>query len=174
MRALLLEALALTGPVADGTKRPRRRSTRTPLPIPGGVYGNSEAAGEHLFKVPGIVVLVDGYNVAKLGWPDLSLERQRDRCIDAAETLAKRWGTDVHVVFDGASVAGAHTRTRRVVRVVYSPEGVLADDVLRAEVAALDAARPVVVVTNDQAVLADVKAAGANTVSSDTFLAIAR
>jgi hypothetical protein len=174
MRALLLEALALTGPVVDGAKRPRKRTVRTPLPIPGGVYGNSEAAAEHLVRVPGVVVLVDGYNVAKLGWPDLSLERQRDRCIEAAETLAKRWGTDVHVVFDGASVTGAHTRTRRVVRVAYSPDGVLADDVLRAEVAALDPARPVVVVTNDQAVLADVKAAGANTVSSGTFLAIAR
>ncbi len=174
MRELLLEALALTGPMADGTKRTRKRAARTPMPIPGGVYGNSEAAAEHLLRSPGVVVLVDGYNVAKLGWPDLSLERQRERCIDAAETLARRWGTDLHVVFDGADVVGGHTRARRLVRVVYSPEGVLADDVLRAEVAALDPARAVVVVTNDQAVLHDVKAAGANTVSSDTFLAVAR
>ena len=54
------------------------------------------------------------------------------------------------------------------------PVADIADDVLRAEVAALDPARPVVVVTNDQAVLHDVKAAGANTVSSDAFLAVAR
>jgi hypothetical protein len=58
--------------------------------------------------------------------------------------------------------------------VSYSPDGVIADDVLRAEVAATDPARPVVAVTNDQAVLTDVKAAGANTLSSDTFLALAR
>ncbi len=174
MRTLLLEALALTGTAADAPKRPRKRAARTPVPIPGGVYGNSDAAAEHLFRVPGVVVLVDGYNVAKLGWPDLSLERQRDRCIAAAETLAKRWGTELHVVFDGADVPGAHTRARRLVRVVYSPEGVTADDVLRAEVAALDPARPVVVVTNDQAVLTDVKAVGANTVSSDTLLSVAR
>jgi hypothetical protein len=175
MRTLLLEAVALTGPVAEGAaKRPRKRAARTPVPIPGGVYGNSEAAAEHLFRAPGMIVLVDGYNVAKLGWPDLSLERQRDRCIEAAETLARRWGTDLHVVFDGADVVGGHTRARRLVRVVYSPEGVLADDVLRAEVAALDSSRSVVVVTNDQAVLHDVKASGANTVSSDVFLAVAR
>ncbi len=174
MRSLLLEALTLTGPAVDTAKRPRKRAVRTPLPIPGGIYGNSQAAAEHLLRSPGVVVLVDGYNVAKLGWPDLSLERQRDRCIDAAEALARRWGTDLHVVFDGAAVVGAHTRSRRVVRVVYSPEGVLADDVLRAEVAALDPARPVVVVTNDQAVLHDVKVAGANTISSGTFLAVAR
>jgi ABC-type branched-subunit amino acid transport system ATPase component len=43
-----------------------------------------------------------------------------------------------------------------------------------AQVAALDPARAVVVVTNDQAVLHDVKAAGANTISSDIFLAVAR
>lgn len=174
LRELLLEALALTGTVTESTRRPRKRVARAPLPIPGGLYGNSEAAAEHLLRAPGVVVLVDGYNVAKLGWPELSLERQRDRCIDAAETIARRWGTDVHVVFDGADVVGSHTRARRLVRVVYSPEGVLADDVLRAEVMALDPSRPVVVVTNDQAVLADVKANGANTVSSDTFLAVAR
>lgn len=172
LRALLLEALAIAGPV---TPAPRtRRRQRTPLPVPGGLYGNSEAAAEHWLRAPGAVVLVDGYNVAKLGWPDLSLERQRDRCVDAAETLARRWGTDLHVVFDGADVVGAHARDRRLVRVVYSPAGVLADDVLRAEVAALDPARPVVVVTNDQAVVHDVKAAGANVVSSDVFLAVAR
>jgi hypothetical protein len=51
---------------------------------------------------------------------------------------------------------------------------VLADDVLRAEVEAIDTHRPVVVVTNDQAVLHDVRAHGANTVPSDTFLALAR
>jgi hypothetical protein len=175
MRALLLEALSLTGGEVSAAKSTRRRPhARTPLAIPGGVYGNSGAAAEHLLRVPGVLVLVDGYNVAKLGWPALTLEHQRQRCIDVAESLARRWGTDLHVVFDGASVVGAHSSARRVVRVSYSPEGVLADDVLRAEVAALDAARPVVVVTNDQAVIVDVRAMGANVVASDIFLALAR
>jgi len=80
----------------------------------------------------------------------------------------------VHIVFDGSSVVGAHTRSRLLVRVSFSPEGVTADDVLRAEVASVDPTRPVVVVTNDQAVVIDVKAAGANVVSSDAFLAVAR
>ena len=34
--------------------------------------------------------------------------------------------------------------------------------------------RPVVVVTNDQAIVTDVRAAGANVVASDTFLTLAR
>jgi predicted RNA-binding protein with PIN domain len=51
---------------------------------------------------------------------------------------------------------------------------VSADDVLRAEVAAADVAKPVVVVTNDRAIITDVVAAGANTISSNDFLHLLR
>ena len=170
IRLLLTEALVLS---KGGTPKARRRQRR-PLAVPGGLYGDSQAAAAHLVRTPDAVVLVDGYNVAKLGWPTLTLEQQRNSCIDAAENLARRWGTLLHVVFDGASIVGATAERRRLVRVSFSPEGVTADDVLRGEVAAIDPDRPVVVVTNDQAVVADVRAAGANTVSSDVFLAIAR
>jgi len=50
---------------------------------------------------------------------------------------------------------------------------VSADDVIRDEVAALPARTPVVVVTNDQAIVVDVRSAGANVVSSDMMLAVA-
>ena len=70
------------------------------------VDGDSAAAGEHLLRTQGVLVLVDGYNVAMLGWPRLHLHQQRDQCVQAAETIARRWGTDVHVVFDGAEVVG--------------------------------------------------------------------
>jgi predicted RNA-binding protein with PIN domain len=78
------------------------------------------------------------------------------------------------IVFDGATIEGAHTSTRRRVRIVYSPAGVSADDVLRAEVAAVEVNKPVVLVTNDRAIVTDVAAAGANTVSSDDFLVLLR
>ncbi|MFT3854918.1 MAG: NYN domain-containing protein [Ilumatobacteraceae bacterium] len=119
-------------------------------------------------------MLVDGYNVAKLGWPALTLAEQRERTIATAEDVARRWGTDLTIVFDGADVPGASAPARRLVRVVYSPAGVLADDVLRAEVDQLDHRRAVVVVTSDQAVVNDVRTAGANTIASDQFLAVAR
>ncbi len=77
-------------------------------------------------------------------------------------------------MFDGASVIGAPAGHRLLVKVSFSPDGVSADDVLRAEVGALDVSRPVVVITDDQAILTDVRAAGANTVSSATFLAVGR
>jgi predicted RNA-binding protein with PIN domain len=60
------------------------------------------------------------------------------------------------------------------VRVVFSPEGVIADDVIRSEVARLPVTRHVVVVTNDKEVVTDVRAMGANTVSSNRFLALAK
>ena len=147
---------------------------RTPLKVPGGLLADSDAVAEHFLKATGVRVLLDGYNVAKLGWPALDLAHQRHECIAAAERIARRWGTDVTVVFDGADVVGASTAARRLVRVVFSPAGVLADDVLRAEVEHTVHTTPVLVVTNDQEVLADVRACGANTISSERFLAIAR
>jgi predicted RNA-binding protein with PIN domain len=119
-------------------------------------------------------VLIDGYNVAKLGWPALALDMQRQVLLDAVENVARRYGSDLTVVFDGAEVIGASSDQRRLVRVVYSPEGVIADDVIRSEVARLPASRHVIVVTNDKAIVTDVRAMGANTVSSDRFVALAR
>ncbi|MFZ9481734.1 MAG: NYN domain-containing protein [Ilumatobacteraceae bacterium] len=152
----------------------RSGARRAPQAIPGSAYGDDVATLQHLLKVPGIHVVIDGYNVAKLGWPSLPLVQQRDRCIDAAEGMASRWGTRIHVVFDGTTMPGASTTARRLVRVSFSPEGVLADDVIRQEVGALDASVPVLVVTNDKAILRDVKAMGANTVPSDAAVALAR
>ena len=153
-----------------------RASRRRPIGVPGGLVGSSLAAAEHVVRTPGAVVIVDGYNVAKLRFPLLDLETQRERCIDLCEDVARRWGTDLVVVFDGtnaAGVAGVAGSVRRLVRVTYSPEGVIADDVIRAEVAALPDEVPVVVVTNDRAIVQDVRTMGANPVSSDRFVELA-
>ncbi len=146
---------------------------RRPLSLPGGVVGDSEAAAEHLLR-SGASVLVDGYNVSMLGWPDIDLADQRRALLDAVENLARRVGADLTVVFDGARVVGAAAEGRRVVRVVYSSDGATADDVIRDEVARLPAGRAVVVVTNDAEIVRDVRAAGANTLTSEQFLAVAR
>ena len=136
---------------------------RVALSLPGGVARESRPATEHLLRA-GAVVFVDGYNVAKLGWPERRPGGQRDRVLDVADDVARRSGSELVVVFDGADITGSHARRRRLVRVAWSPPGVSADDVIRSEVAAVPAARPVVVVTNDQAIRRDVAADGANTV----------
>jgi len=159
---------------APARRPPRAGSGRRPIALPGGLVGSSRAAAEHLVRVPGVVVLVDGYNVAKLGWPGLGLEAQRDRCIAAAEDVVIRFGgVDVRIVFDGADVPGVPAGMRRLVPVRFSPADVSADDVLRAEVARLADSTPVVVVTDDRAVLDDVRTRGANGLPSATWLDLA-
>lgn len=160
-----------SAPTNVGSTMPRL-ARRKPLPLPGGALKGSPETAEAWLRTSGVKVLVDGYNVAKLGWPALDLDNQRQQCIRAAENLAKRWNLSLTIVFDGASIEGAHASTRRRVRIVYSPQGVSADDVLRASVTGTDPEQPVVVVTNDRAIISDVAEAGANTVSSDAFLGL--
>jgi predicted RNA-binding protein with PIN domain len=151
---------------------PNRAELRRPLRLPGGVIASSALAAEFLLRSDA-VILVDGYNVAKLAWPTRSLEAQRTQLLDAMENVARRFQADITVVFDGATVVGAHTARRRLIRTVYSPEGVIADDVIRDEVRRLPATRAVVVVTNDAEIVADVKALGANVLPSNALIAVA-
>ena len=161
---------ALAAPPASGRPQAVKRKA---LPLPGGVMGDSDAAAEYLLRA-GASVLVDGYNVAKLAWPALDLAGQRVVLLDAIENLARRFGSDITVVFDGADVVGAAADRRRVARVVYSPADVIADDVIRDEVRRLPTARQVVVITNDQAIVRDVRSMGANTLTSDQLIALMR
>ena len=119
-------------------------------------------------------VVVDGYNVAKLGWPDAPLTEQRERLLDALDDLAARHSTPVEVVFDGADVGPVRSTRRRRVSVRFSPAAVPADDVIREIVASHPPGEAIVVVTNDRAVAHDVRTAGANVVSSEGLLAVAR
>jgi predicted RNA-binding protein with PIN domain len=144
-----------------------------PLRLPGGVWADSPEAALHLLRAPGVLLVVDGYNVAKLGWPQLPLADQRARLLDALDELAARYGTEVRVVFDGADVAQLPVG-RRYIRVEFSPPDVTADDVIVGLASSLPAERPIVVATNDGEVRSGVKAAGANVIRSEQLLAVAR
>lgn len=167
-----LGTASMSPPRAERSTRSPRAPQRRPIAIPGGVYGDSLAAATHVLRTAQAVVIVDGYNVAKLAWPTFELSDQRQMCIDLLEDVARRYGTEIHVVFDGADVVGGSSG-RRLIRVQFSPAGISADDVIRAAVQALPASTPVVVVTNDQAIVTDVRSDGANVVASDMLLAIA-
>jgi predicted RNA-binding protein with PIN domain len=165
--ALVASASPATTSDVQAERVPERRR---PLRLPGGVIASSRSAAEFLLRTDAAVV-VDGYNVAKLGWPADRLDEQRRRLLDGLENLVRRHGTDVTVIFDGSTVVGAHADRRRMVRVAYSPEGVTADDVIRDEVRRLPAARAIVVVTNDAEIVRDVRALGANVLPSNALLA---
>jgi predicted RNA-binding protein with PIN domain len=161
------------GRVRPPRARARRRARRLPLPIPGGLYGDSVEAAAHLLRAPGVLLVVDGYNVAKLGWPECELADQRRRLLDALDELTLRHGTRVHVVFDGAEVTPLPTG-RRNLRVEFSPAGTTADEVIVELVAALPAEQPVVVATNDGEVRDGARRQGANVIASQQLLAVAK
>ena len=133
----------------------------------GSLAGDDPTLLVQLLELPRVHLVVDGYNVTKSAWPESSLEIQRDRLLAGLAPLAARTRAEVTVVFDAADKAARPLVTRpRGVRVLYSPFGVIADDVIRDLVAAEPQGRPVVVVTSDQAVARDVTRAGARVVAA--------
>ena len=138
--------------------------------VRGGGAVDSVVALDALLSVPSVHLIVDGYNVTKTGYPELPLADQRTRLAGQLAALAARTSVEITVVFDGAGVVAAPTRGSRGVRVLFSDPGVLADDVIRALVAAEPQGRPVVVATSDKAVVSSVCAHGAHSVSSRVLL----
>ncbi|TCO48074.1 NYN domain-containing protein [Actinocrispum wychmicini] len=138
-----------------------------------GTVGRVEdpAALDRLLALPSVHLVVDGYNVTKTGYPDLPLADQRDRLTHQLASLAARTSAEVTLVFDGAGVVAVPAAAPRGVRVLFSDPGVLADDVIRALVAAEPEGRPVVVVTSDRAVADSVRRRGAHPVPSAVLLA---
>lgn len=172
----LIETAEMARRLAErlGAMVPDRESApepRSPVAVPGRLTGDPVATARHLV-MSGATVLIDGYNVAMAWSPGADLESQRHRLVDSCERLAARFGADIAIVFDGARVTGAHSSHRRLVRIAWSEPGVTADDVIRSEVDRLPASRPVVVVTDDNAIRRDVRAAGANLVHSADLIAL--
>lgn len=128
---------------------------------------------EELLRLPRAHLVIDGYNVTKQAWPELPLDRQRERLLTGAASLLARTQAEITVVFDAAE-----TRDRplvappRGVRVRFSRYGVIADDVIRELVAAEPAGRAVVVASSDQEVARDVVAAGFRVVASAALIGL--
>ena len=117
---------------------------------------------EQLLALPHARLIVDGYNVTKAAWPTASLEAQRSRLVAALGPVVARSGAETTVVFDAAeSTARTVMPAPRGVRVVFSPEGVIADDVIRQLVAAEPRGRVIILVTTDGALASDVARRGA-------------
>ena len=128
---------------------------------------------EQTLALPRARLIIDGYNVTKATWPSASLEAQRSRLVAALGPVVARSGAETTVVFDAAeSTSRTAMPAPRGVRVVFSPEGVIADDVIRQLVAAEPRGRVVVVVSDDQAVVRDVVRDGARAVPASSLLGI--
>jgi predicted RNA-binding protein with PIN domain len=140
----------------------------------GAVDGTAEAV-DQLLRVPGAVVLVDGYNLSMASSPTLPIAVQRDQAINLLTAAHARTGSEIHVVFDGGDVGERPSVQAPLgIRVHFSPSGVEADDVLIELVPSIDPDRAVVVVSSDGRVRDGVRRFGANVVRSEDLLAWAR
>jgi predicted RNA-binding protein with PIN domain len=126
---------------------------------------------DRLLAVPNVHVVIDGYNVTKTGYGELSLADQRNRLIGALAPLAGQSGAEITVVFDGGERPPVQPAVPRGVRVLFSASDEIADDLIRRLVAAEPEGRPVAVVTNDQQVVNDTARRGAWSVPSQVLLA---
>ncbi|HVF54166.1 MAG TPA: NYN domain-containing protein [Actinomycetota bacterium] len=173
----LEERVRERGPKDRGAPRsaPRRMGPRRPLPVPKGRLADAPETLATWLETADVVVLVDGYNVSKSesGFAAADLETQRRLVIQGGNALARRFGIDLTIVFDGSQIApGASRRARGPAKVEYST-GEIADDHLVAAVEALPPV-PVVVVTNDRELQDRVAALGATIATSDQLLALIR
>ncbi|RZS89541.1 putative RNA-binding protein with PIN domain [Motilibacter rhizosphaerae] len=124
-----------------------------------------------LLALPRVHLVVDGYNVTKLGYPSLPLQGQRERLVGGLAGVAARTGAEVTCCFDGAALdAPAPAPRQRGVRVLFSRPGESADELIRRLAAAEPAGRPVVVVSDDREVADGVRRSGARPVRSAALL----
>ncbi|HEC10578.1 MAG TPA: hypothetical protein ENI86_13610 [Acidimicrobiales bacterium] len=162
---------AAPSPTGEEPGRRERPVRRSPVRSARGVTDDSREGIVHLLSVPGIRVLIDGYNVAKEGWPHLDLVRQRERFLAALAALVGNRGPMVDVVFDGAGIVGGHRSTNcPFIRVSWSPPGVEADDEILDMIDAIGPEIPVLTISSDRRVRDGARARGSNTASSRSLL----
>ncbi|OLE25535.1 MAG: hypothetical protein AUG44_15665 [Actinobacteria bacterium 13_1_20CM_3_71_11] len=125
---------------------------------------------DQLLALPKAHLVVDGYNVTKTGYPDVSLEQQRSRLVSGLGGIAAQTGAEVTVVFDGAERVVGLPPTPRGVRVLFSRKGETADELIRRLVRAEPAGRPIVVISSDREVADGVRRHGAYPLGSLTLI----
>lgn len=172
-RAAGIDTDPLAAAGAAGRNPPPER--RTPLPVPGGRTADDPETLKAWAAAPGVLLLVDGYNVTKhpQGFGDRSLEDQRTILLVRCRRLVRR-GNEVVVVFDGAEVGPVPTARLAVngVGVVFTDEGRTADDEIVARVNAAPPTQPVVVVSSDNEVRSRSAQLGASVARATALLGL--
>ena len=160
----------------SGSSSARGPERRSPLAVPGGRGADDPETLAAWMATDGVLVLVDGYNVTKhpQGFADRGLEDQRTLLLDLCRRLARRFGAEVTVVFDGGTVGPIPTRLPLgPVEVVFTDAGRTADDEIVVRTNAAPPDRPVVVVTSDNELRSRVTALGATVTRSPALLGLA-
>jgi predicted RNA-binding protein with PIN domain len=125
---------------------------------------------DQLLALPRAHLIVDGYNVTKRGFAEMSLEQQRKRLITGLGGIAAQTGDEVTVVFDGAERVHGLPPAPRGVRVLFSRKGDTADELIRQLVRAEPPGRAIVVISSDREVADGVRRHGAYPMGADSLL----
>lgn len=141
-----------------------------PSRLPDGVeHGTTEAAV--LLLHPGRLVLIDGYNLTLRHRGHLDLAAQRAWLATTLAAFVARVPIRPVVVLDGERAGGSRTLPpARGVEVVFTAEGVIADDEIVLAVEGTD--EPVVVVTDDLGLRERVRALDADVVATVNLLGV--
>lgn len=129
---------------------------------------------DEVLAVPGVHLIIDGYNVTKRGYGSLSLHAQRSRLLAGLGALAGRAPeSEITVVFDATAVTSrpVGATAPRGVRVLFSRSGELADEEIVRLVRAEPPGRPIAVVTSDREVSESCAESGARAVPSAALVA---
>jgi predicted RNA-binding protein with PIN domain len=165
---------------ANGVRRELSLSAPTARPADAVASAGTEATGrsaqdpaalDRLLALPNVHLVIDGYNVTKTGYGELSLADQRTRLIGSMAALAAQSGAEITVAFDGGAKPPVQPPAPRGVRVLFSAADEIADDLIRRLVAGEPPGRPLVVVTSDRQVVTDTARNGAWAVPSAVLLA---
>lgn len=160
-------------PSAEPSSRPSRErplARRVQPTLPPGLVADSVAGLTAMLRSPGLVLVVDGYNVSQRAWHDSTPSEQRTRLAMALTQLHLRYGCDVTAVFDGDGTEGVPPLRRPGLRVLFSSGDEEADEVVVRVIADLPKRVPVVAVSSDAWVREHADEEGACVVSADTLL----
>ena len=153
----------------------RRGSGRRARPnLPGGLFADSVSGADAMLGSGSVLLVVDGYNVSKTGWPNASLEVERESLLSAVHSLHLTSGTDVIVAFDGDGTQSFTGPRRPGVRIVFSAPGEEADSVVVETVSKTPLRTPVVVASSDRWVREHAETFGAVVISAATLVAVLR
>jgi predicted RNA-binding protein with PIN domain/predicted nucleic acid-binding Zn-ribbon protein len=157
-------------PASDTAARERPPRPR----VPGGLVADSPEGVEALLRTPGLVLVVDGYNLSMQAWPDSAPNMQRERLLAGLAQLQLRVRCGVVCVFDGADVGRVPAPRRGGVRVIFSAAGEDADPVVVREAASYGRRAPVLVASSDRWVWEHAEKEGATVVGARALLSAMR
>lgn len=124
-------------------------------------------------------LIIDGYNVlhqvdelAELLRTDIQMARHR--LIRMVENAAHQMAPQTTIVFDGREAGADAAMTTKHLEIFFSPSNLSADTIIERLVCKYDMPGKILVVTSDRAERDTVSSAGAQTMSTEEFIAYCR